>query len=311
MKSSRGALRCQLENAQVSKTHWMMADPLFSDAPSLRTVENRIWIFDWWVLPDREATLAAWLALVKACSFVPAWVPSRVNAVLAFSLFRHFHSATCFRNFSRSMSRVLATSDAGMVFTFEPALNSSSISAFVRLSPGPVLSPANRAWMLSSAACNAFNFVNDWSSPVNVAFGYQRRGQRHHPVLPTFRTADTEGALFEAHILDAQVQWFTHPQPATIKHASDQIGWVTAFILDGAQKRLGFRHRGSMAFVNRSLSSQGVNVDEGVSQHLLVEVKERIESLVLGAGGYVVTDRLVREEVLHFLLAGEGFRHVA
>ena len=33
-----------------------------------------------------------------------------------------------------------------------------------------MLSPASRAWMLSSAACNAFNFVNDWSSPVNVAF---------------------------------------------------------------------------------------------------------------------------------------------
>jgi len=58
------------------------------------------------------------------------------------------------------MSSVLATSDTGMVSTFEPAL---SISAFVRLSPGPVLSPASRAWMLSSAACNAFNFVNDWS----------------------------------------------------------------------------------------------------------------------------------------------------
>jgi len=38
------------------------------------------------------------------------------------------------------------------------------------LRPGPVLSPASRAWILSSAACNAFDFVNDWSSPVNVAF---------------------------------------------------------------------------------------------------------------------------------------------
>jgi len=39
------------------------------------------------------------------------------------------------------------------------------ISAFACWSSGPMLSPASRAWRSSSAAGNACNFVNDWTSP--------------------------------------------------------------------------------------------------------------------------------------------------
>jgi len=141
--------------------------------------------------------------------------------------------------------------------------------------------------------------------------GQQRRGPSHQSVFPAFCTTNTEGALFEACILDAQVQGFTDPEPTTIKHASDQIGRVTAFIVDSLQKRLGFRHRGGMALMNRSFGPQGVNIGEWVSKHLLVKVKESVEGLALGAGGYVLAGRQDREELLHLFLAGEDCRYVA
>ena len=59
-----------------------------------------------------------------------------------------------------------------------------------------------------------------------------------------------------------------------------------------------------------SLGSQRVHIPEGLARYFSVKKDNRIESLVLGAGGHFVAEGQVSQEVFEFFLTGKVLGHV-
>jgi hypothetical protein len=99
-------------------------------------------------------------------------------------------------------------------------------------------------------------------------FGHHRRRDGHHPVIAAFGPSDKKRELFDSDVFDAQIERFTHPQPAAVKQADDQVDGITSPISDGLEQGLGFGHGGRVAHMGRAPGAEGINIFERLAEHL-------------------------------------------
>ena len=140
-------------------------------------------------------------------------------------------------------------------------------------------------------------------------FRNQRRRQGNYPVFFALGTSDRETGSCKVHILDAQIQRLANAQPASVKQANDQVGGITGDVLSGLKQRQGLGDRGSVAEMRRTPGAEGVHPLQWLSQDLLIEKENGVESLVLGAGGRVAIPSQPGQEMFKSLLAGKGRGH--
>jgi len=78
-------------------------------------------------------------------------------------------------------------------------------------------------------------------------FWNHRWGDGHHPVFAALGPEDEQRQFLELNIFNAQIERFTHPQPAAVEETDNQVGVVTRPIPNGLEQGLGLGDRRGMA----------------------------------------------------------------
>ena len=99
-----------------------------------------------------------------------------------------------------------------------------------------------------------------WARFMLRQFRNHRRRDTHHPVFAALGPQDEQRPFLELNVFDAQIERLTHPQPAAVKQADDQVGGITRPVPDGLEQGLGFRDGGGMAQAGRAPGAEGINV---------------------------------------------------
>ena len=95
-----------------------------------------------------------------------------------------------------------------------------------------------------------------------------------------------------------------------IEHFYDETGAVCSVVADGLEERLSLGNGWCMALVNRTGGPKSLHVAKELSQHVLVEIQDRVKRLILGTGGNAAFTGQVSEEFFQFFLDGPPTGHL-